>query len=343
MNLLGSYGKMWTWVKKGKALKDHNVNFRYKGNGGSLMLWNCFTQYSPGFIAKIESRMDSQLYRRILKDISLNSALFMVLRFYENEQIEIHRDFRQNIPLSRDVIRFIVEERNQLNLARHHLQEIQLNPQTETDLTLVHENMMTVVVALDQLLNYHLQINQDIFVSFQQIIAQTEDFDALENIGYLHMMPVSRTIIEKVAGSIVATRGILTEVLALQQTIIDTISDHQNNIQQANTLLNRLNRSIESSTNETTRTQLFQVRVVLLANLRAATERAVGFEAQNQRILQDTIVQVFLDSPNFIRESQDYTTTSNHFIEQCTIIEGKNSCLEPSINTVYKFSYPSFQ
>ncbi|KAI9478911.1 MAG: hypothetical protein EXX96DRAFT_638321 [Benjaminiella poitrasii] len=281
----------------------------------------------------------------IVRHDAMNFALFMVLRFFENQQIEIHRNFQENIPLLRDVIRFTTEERNQLNLARRQLQEIQQNPLTETDITLVHENMMTAVAALDQHLISQLQRNQDIFISFQQIIAQTEDFGAPENISYLHTILLYRTIIEKVARSLVATRGILTEVLALQQvlqqihtqrmeaiyrefpvhtrTIIDTISDHQNNIQQANTLLNRLNRSIESSTNETARAQLLQARGVLLANLRAATERAVGFEAQNQRILQDTIVQVFLDSPNLIRELQDYTTTSNHFIEQCTIIEGR--------------------
>ncbi|KAI9481208.1 MAG: hypothetical protein EXX96DRAFT_538427 [Benjaminiella poitrasii] len=154
----------------------------------------------------------------IVRRDAMNFALFIVLRFFENEQTEIHRDFQ---PLER------------------------------------------------------------------------KDFDASKNIGYLHTILVSRTIIEKVAGSIVATRGILTEILALQQSDCDSIHN------KANTLLNRLNRSIESSTHETTRAQLLQTRGALLADLRAATEKAVEFEAQNQRILQDTIVQIILNSPKF--------------------------------------------
>ncbi|KAI9300813.1 hypothetical protein BJ944DRAFT_170203, partial [Cunninghamella echinulata] len=55
-------------VKKGRPLRDHNFNFKYKGGGGSLILWSCFTQYGPGYIAKIEGGMDSKLYCEILGD-----------------------------------------------------------------------------------------------------------------------------------------------------------------------------------------------------------------------------------------------------------------------------------
>lgn len=67
INRLGSDGKQWTWVKKDADLQPHNMNPKYKGGGGSLFLWSCFTQHGPGFIAKIEGGMDSQLYCEILK------------------------------------------------------------------------------------------------------------------------------------------------------------------------------------------------------------------------------------------------------------------------------------
>jgi transposase len=67
INRLGSDGKQWTWVKKGDALRDHNVNMTYKHGGGSLMLWGCFTVHGPGFIAKIDGGMDSKLYCDILE------------------------------------------------------------------------------------------------------------------------------------------------------------------------------------------------------------------------------------------------------------------------------------
>jgi hypothetical protein len=62
INRFGSDGKQWTWVKKGESLQEHNVNFAHKGGGGSLMLWSCFTQYCPGFIAETEGGMDSKLH-----------------------------------------------------------------------------------------------------------------------------------------------------------------------------------------------------------------------------------------------------------------------------------------
>jgi hypothetical protein len=67
INRLGSDGKQWTWVMKGQPLRDHNVNMTYKHGGGSLMLWSCFTQHGPGFVAKIEGGMDSKLYCEILQ------------------------------------------------------------------------------------------------------------------------------------------------------------------------------------------------------------------------------------------------------------------------------------
>lgn len=66
INRFGSDGKLWTWIKRGEPPKDHNVNFKYKGDGGSLMLWSCITKHGPGYIVKIEGGLDSKLYCDIL-------------------------------------------------------------------------------------------------------------------------------------------------------------------------------------------------------------------------------------------------------------------------------------
>ncbi len=67
VNRLGSDGKIWTWVKKGEPLRDHNLNYKYKHGGGSIFLWSCITSQGPGFITKIEGGMDSKLYCEILE------------------------------------------------------------------------------------------------------------------------------------------------------------------------------------------------------------------------------------------------------------------------------------
>jgi hypothetical protein len=53
--------------QKDEPLQEHNVNFAYKGGGGSLMLWSCFTQYGSNFITKIEGGMHLKLYCEIFR------------------------------------------------------------------------------------------------------------------------------------------------------------------------------------------------------------------------------------------------------------------------------------
>jgi transposase len=68
INRLGSDGRRWTWVKKGEALRDHNVNHAYKHGGGNLKLWSCISAHGPGYITKIEGSMNSDLYIQIIDE-----------------------------------------------------------------------------------------------------------------------------------------------------------------------------------------------------------------------------------------------------------------------------------
>ena len=74
---LDSDGKQWVWIKKGKPLRQHNFNFKYKGDGGHLMIWSCITARGPGYMVKIDNGLDAQLYCDIL-----NSDLIMTLNEY---------------------------------------------------------------------------------------------------------------------------------------------------------------------------------------------------------------------------------------------------------------------
>ena len=77
INRFGSDGKQWMWIKEGKPLRPHNLNFKYKGDGGHLMIWSCITVRGPGYMAKIDNSLDAQLYCDIL-----NSHLIMALNDY---------------------------------------------------------------------------------------------------------------------------------------------------------------------------------------------------------------------------------------------------------------------
>ncbi|CEG84809.1 hypothetical protein RMATCC62417_18562 [Rhizopus microsporus] len=68
VNRLGSDGKQWTWIQKGRPLQDHNVNHVDKYGGGSIFLWSCFTAKGPGCITEILGDIDSKLYCQILSE-----------------------------------------------------------------------------------------------------------------------------------------------------------------------------------------------------------------------------------------------------------------------------------
>src|ERR1700761_241542 len=73
INHLGSDGHKWVWKKPGEGLSDRLVEGTAKFGGGSIMIWGCMTWEGLGYAAKIDGRMDSDLYLQILKDEVLNS------------------------------------------------------------------------------------------------------------------------------------------------------------------------------------------------------------------------------------------------------------------------------
>jgi len=77
INRLWSDGRKWAWKKSGERLSDRLVQGTVKFGGGSVMVWGCMTWEGVGYAAKIDGRMDGDLYLQILKDDLQNS-----LRFY---------------------------------------------------------------------------------------------------------------------------------------------------------------------------------------------------------------------------------------------------------------------
>jgi transposase len=76
INCLGSDGHKWAWKKSGERLSDRLVQGTVKFGGGSLMMWGCMTWEGVGYAAKIDGRMDGDLYLQILKDELQNSLEF---------------------------------------------------------------------------------------------------------------------------------------------------------------------------------------------------------------------------------------------------------------------------
>src|SRR6266566_3102842 len=73
INRLGSDGCKWVWKRPGEKLSDKLVEGTVKFGGGSIMIWGCMTWKGVGYAAKIDGRMDSDLYLQILKDDLLNT------------------------------------------------------------------------------------------------------------------------------------------------------------------------------------------------------------------------------------------------------------------------------
>jgi len=69
INHLGSNGRKWTWKNPSEGLSDRLVQGIVKFDGGSVMVWRCITWQGVGYAAKIDGRMDGNLYLQILKNL----------------------------------------------------------------------------------------------------------------------------------------------------------------------------------------------------------------------------------------------------------------------------------
>ena len=76
INQFGSDGKKWAWKRPGEQLNKQLVKPTLKHEGGFLMMWGCMSWDGVGYAAKIDGRMDSDLYCSILEDKLLRSIKY---------------------------------------------------------------------------------------------------------------------------------------------------------------------------------------------------------------------------------------------------------------------------
>jgi hypothetical protein len=63
----GSDGRLYGWKRSTEKLQPKHVKQTIKHGGASLVVWGCITYQGPGFLTKIDSILDKELYRDILK------------------------------------------------------------------------------------------------------------------------------------------------------------------------------------------------------------------------------------------------------------------------------------
>ena len=75
IELFGLNAKRHVWRKPGTTHHLANTIPTVKHGGGSIMLWGCFSAAGTGRLVRIEGRMNAAMYRDILDDNLLQSAL----------------------------------------------------------------------------------------------------------------------------------------------------------------------------------------------------------------------------------------------------------------------------
>ncbi len=79
INCLGSDGCKWVWKIPGDNITARIVQGTVKFGGGSLMIWGCITAMGPGFMCRIDGRMNADLYVNILEDEFLETINYYKL------------------------------------------------------------------------------------------------------------------------------------------------------------------------------------------------------------------------------------------------------------------------
>lgn len=64
----GGEGYQWVWGERNRPTKPHEVYEVPKGGGGSVCLWGCITAQGVGYLTRIDSTMDTQLFIDIMND-----------------------------------------------------------------------------------------------------------------------------------------------------------------------------------------------------------------------------------------------------------------------------------
>jgi transposase len=68
INRFCSDGRSWYWSHDGSSLQPSQVKQTVKHGGGSIMIWGCMTTKGPGFMCKIDGKMEQTLYKQILSE-----------------------------------------------------------------------------------------------------------------------------------------------------------------------------------------------------------------------------------------------------------------------------------
>jgi len=67
-NLFGSDGKQYCQGRPGEELEERNVKKMMKHGGGSIMVWECITEFGPGCLHCIKGIMTGPVYAGILEE-----------------------------------------------------------------------------------------------------------------------------------------------------------------------------------------------------------------------------------------------------------------------------------
>jgi len=65
--LFGSDGRHYSWRRPGETIMERHITGSVKHDGGSVMVWGCFSADGVGPLVRIEGIMDGSAYRRILQ------------------------------------------------------------------------------------------------------------------------------------------------------------------------------------------------------------------------------------------------------------------------------------
>jgi transposase len=76
----GSDGQHYTWKRIEERVQPKHVKQVVKHGGSSLMVWGCITYDGPGYLTKIDSILDKELYKEILE-----TELVYSLEWYDYE------------------------------------------------------------------------------------------------------------------------------------------------------------------------------------------------------------------------------------------------------------------
>ena len=68
INRFNSDGRAWAWVRDDSSLQPKQVKQTVKHGGGSVMVWSAISVAGPGWLCKIDTTMDKELYLSILQD-----------------------------------------------------------------------------------------------------------------------------------------------------------------------------------------------------------------------------------------------------------------------------------